>query len=256
MPIKKSGQRKKAEKQRERQKMIQKGRISGMELHDHPCNAEMECRDCGKFQKNRSFCYFCGSLPKNPQCGQCGKIKCVPGASDCLVKHTGVNAVGIGMVGAVCDFCETWICHSKRCIQSHACSCPLRFEDEPVSCIECERTAWEHGGKMFICNTCELWLCSDDFLEHQASCQHLEGEDFKCISCNKFGSYICMRCKVGFCDDHQGSFMNKVTGQESCCKKCGFRLRETKDLSISTKNHDYGRNENEGWEDDYEDDID
>jgi hypothetical protein len=57
-----------------------------------------------------------------------------------------------------------------------------------------------------------------------------------------------MRCKVGFCDDHQGSYMNKVMKQELCCKKCGFVLRETKELSVSTKNHDFGRGE-EKWED-------
>ena len=107
MPIKKSGQRKKAEKQRERQKVIQKGSLSQVELHDHPSNSEMECRDCGKSQKNRSCCYFCGSVCKNPQCGQCGRIKCIPGSSDCVVKHPGVNATGLQLIGAICDFCET-----------------------------------------------------------------------------------------------------------------------------------------------------
>ena len=141
MPIKKSGQRKKAEKQRERQREIQKGQISSKELHDHPCNSEIECKDCGKFQKNRSFCYFCGSLPKNSQCGQCGKIKCIPGTSDCVIKHPNVNVQGLGLVGAICDFCETWICHSKRCLQLHACNCPLRVDDEPAECVECNRSA-------------------------------------------------------------------------------------------------------------------
>lgn len=107
MVNKKSGQRKKAEKQRERQKIIGMGRISMVELHDHPCNVDMECRECLTRQKNRSFCYFCNALPKVIMCGNCGKIKCMPGSSDCLVKHAGVNASGISIVGAVCDFCET-----------------------------------------------------------------------------------------------------------------------------------------------------
>ncbi|OMJ77058.1 hypothetical protein SteCoe_23460 [Stentor coeruleus] len=243
MPIKKSGQRKKAEKQRERQKQIQKGRISGIELHDHPCNLETECRECGRMQRNRAFCYFCGAIHKNPQCCQCGRIKCIPGSSDCVIKHPNINAVGLQMVGAICDFCEAWICHSKKCLQTHSCYCPLRVNDSPAECIECERSIWEHGGKMFTCTTCEHWLCGDDFFEHQASCQHLDGEDFKCASCNKFGSYICLRCKVSYCDDHQGSFMNKVSKQELPCKKCGYGLKETKALSVSTKTHEYGRQE-------------
>lgn len=251
MPIKKSGQRKKAEKQRERQKQIQKGRISGIELHDHPCNLETECRECGRTQRNRAFCYFCGAIHKNPQCCQCGRIKCIPGSSDCVIKHPNINAVGLQMVGAICDFCEAWICHSKKCLQTHSCYCPLRVNDTPAECIECERSIWEHGGKMFTCTTCEHWLCGDDFFEHQASCQRLDGEDFKCASCNKFGSYICLRCKVSYCDDHQGSFMNKVSKQELPCKKCGYGLKETKALSVSTKTHEYGRQEAQDV--DYED---
>ena len=23
---------------------------------------------------------------------------------------------GLGMVGAVCDFCEAWVCHGKKCL--------------------------------------------------------------------------------------------------------------------------------------------
>ena len=96
---------------------------------------------------------------------------------------------------------------------------------------------------MYTCITCEFWLCSDDFFEHQASCQQLEGENFKCVSCNKFGTFSCLRCKVSYCDDHYGSYMNKVSKDETPCKKCGYGLRETKNLSISTKNHEYGRQE-------------
>ena len=25
---------------------------------------------------------------------------------------------GMGLVGAVCDFCEAWVCHSKKCLQT------------------------------------------------------------------------------------------------------------------------------------------
>jgi NOA36 protein len=254
MPIKKSGQRKKAEKQKERQKVIQKGRLNAVEIHDHPSNSEMDCKSCGKVQKNRSFCYFCGSVQKNPQCCNCGRTKCLPGSSDCVIKHPGINATGLAMVGAICDYCEAWICHSKRCLQTHACSCPLKTLEKPAECIECDRSVWEHGGKMYTCITCELWLCSDDFFEHQASCQQLEGENFKCVSCNKFGTLTCLRCKISFCDDHFGSFMGKVSNLDAPCKKCGYGLRETKNLSISTKTHEYGRQEYGDY--DYEDEQD
>lgn len=54
---------------------------------------------------------------------------------DCVIKHAGVFTTGLGMVGAICDFCEAWVCHGRKCLQSHACSCPLR----DAVCVECER---------------------------------------------------------------------------------------------------------------------
>lgn len=43
--------------------------------------------------------------------------------------------------GAVCDFCEAWVCHSRKCLSTHACMCPLTDAD----CIECDRSVWDHG---------------------------------------------------------------------------------------------------------------
>lgn len=43
--------------------------------------------------------------------------------------------------GAICDFCEAFVCHSKKCLTTHACECALRGGE----CIECERGVWEHG---------------------------------------------------------------------------------------------------------------
>ena len=40
--------------------------------------------------------------------------------------------VGMAMIGAICDFCEAWVCHGRKCLASHACSCALQ-----VSCSEC-----------------------------------------------------------------------------------------------------------------------
>ncbi len=34
--------------------------------------------------------------------------------------------LGLGMVGAICDFCEAWVCHGKNCLSTHACKCPGR----------------------------------------------------------------------------------------------------------------------------------
>lgn len=72
MPKKKSGQRKKADRQRMRQKEI---RASGRDLGQHSCNALMECDKCGRSQKNRAFCYFCSEAAKLPMCAGCGNKK-------------------------------------------------------------------------------------------------------------------------------------------------------------------------------------
>lgn len=180
MPKKKTGQRKKAEKQKLRQKEI---RSAEKELADQPCNANMECDVCARKQKSRAFCYFCNSIQRLPQCAECGKVKCMLKSGDCVVKHVGVFTTGMGMMGAICDFCEAPICHGRKCLATHACSCALR----DAECIECDRGVWSHGGRMFKCSFCNSFLCEDDQFEHQASCQVLESENYKCQSCNKLG---------------------------------------------------------------------
>lgn len=47
MPKKKTGQRKKAEKQKQRQKEIRNAR-ENVDLAQHPCNVPMECDKCQK----------------------------------------------------------------------------------------------------------------------------------------------------------------------------------------------------------------
>uniref|UniRef100_A0A673JMK4 Zinc finger protein 330 n=2 Tax=Sinocyclocheilus rhinocerous TaxID=307959 RepID=A0A673JMK4_9TELE len=197
-------------------------------------------------QKNRAFCYFCSSVQKLPMCAQCGKTKCMK-ASDCVIKHPGVHSTGMGMVGAICDFCEAWVCHGKKCLSTHACSCPLSDAD----CIECDRSVWEHGGRIFHCSFCHNFLCEDDQFEHQASCQVLEAETYKCLSCNRLGQHSCLRCKACFCDDHARSKVFKQEkGKAPPCPKCGHETQETKDLSMSTRTHKFGR-QSGGDEDGY-----
>eukprot|EP00743_Colponemidia_sp_Colp-15_P006459 GILK01006951.1.p1 GENE.GILK01006951.1~~GILK01006951.1.p1 ORF type:complete len:340 (-),score=44.81 GILK01006951.1:50-1024(-) len=244
MPKKKTGARKKAEKQKERQKIIQAGRSTYVDIGELPCNESMTCESCGRRQKNRAFCYFCGQTPRLPQCCHCGKTKCVAGGGDCVVKHPpGKHVTGMALVGAICDFCEAFICHSKTCLQNHACACQLRVEQEPAVCIECNRSVWEHGGRLFRCATCHEWLCEDDQFEHQASCQVLESDSYKCISCNRMGMWSCLRCKVCFCDDHVKGPTSKplAKGEPMPCKKCRFPLQETKVLSMSVRKHEFGR---------------
>ncbi|NXU04686.1 ZN330 protein, partial [Buphagus erythrorhynchus] len=175
MPKKKTGARKKAENRREREKQIRASRAN-IDLAKHPCNASMECDKCQRRQKNRAFCYFCNSVQKLPICAQCGKTKCMMKSSDCVIKHAGVYSTGLAMVGAICDFCEAWVCHGRKCLSTHACTCPLA----DAECIECERSVWDHGGRIFACSFCHDFLCEDDQFEHQASCQVLEAETFKC----------------------------------------------------------------------------
>ncbi|KAM9477689.1 zinc finger protein 330 isoform 1-T2 [Clarias gariepinus] len=236
MPKKKTGARKKAESRKEREKQNRANREQ-VDVAKHPCNMSMDCDKCLRRQKNRAFCYFCSSVQKLPMCAQCGKTKCMK-SSDCVIKHPGVHSTGMGMVGAICDFCEAWVCHGRKCLSTHACSCPLSDAD----CIECDRSVWEHGGRIFRCSFCHNFLCEDDQFEHQASCQVLEAETFKCVSCNRLGQHSCLRCKACFCDEHARSKVFKQEkGKAPPCPKCGHQTQETKDLSMSTRTHKFGR---------------
>ena len=139
-------------------------------------------------------------------------MKCSGVGTDCLVKHSGTTVTGLKFVGSICDFCEAFVCHSKKCTEEHACACPFRESPDrgalTIKCCECQRDVWHHGGKMFQCNICGKWCCQDDHFEHQAMCQTLEGDSFKCISCNKRGQWSCMRCKISYCDLHVLSALN------------------------------------------------
>ncbi|KAK4290864.1 hypothetical protein Pmani_036272 [Petrolisthes manimaculis] len=248
MPKKKTGQRKKAEKQKARQKELRKGRLN-RPLADQPCNTTMECDKCQRRQKNRAFCYFCQSLQRLPQCAHCGKVKCMLKTGDCVVKHAGTYTTGMGMVGAICDFCEAWVCHARKCLQTHACTCPLL----DAVCIECERDVWSHGGRIFRCHYCQNFLCEDDQFEHQASCQVLEQESFKCLSCNRHGQYSCLRCKTCYCEEHvRRKGIKYDSKQKLPCPKCGFETEETKELSMSTRTHKFGRQQGTAGLDDYD----
>jgi hypothetical protein len=90
MPKKKTGQRKKFDKMRARQKEIAQrgGERNHLEIAERPCNFTMECDKCERRQKNRAFCYFCSSVQRLPVCAECGKQKCMA-QGDCIVKHTG-----------------------------------------------------------------------------------------------------------------------------------------------------------------------
>lgn len=247
MPKKKTGARKKAEKQKERQRDIRNAQHE-RDLATRFCNTLMECDQCKRSQKNRAFCYFCGSLQRLPVCGQCGKSKCMMKTGDCVVKHGGTFTTGLGMVGAVCDFCEAWVCHGRKCLQTHACTCPLT----DALCFECKRGVWDHGGRIFKCSFCANFLCEDDQFEHQASCQVVEAETLKCVSCNRHGQYSCLRCKACYCEDHVRRKGVKYSKDQTMpCPKCGMETSEVKELSMSTRRYEYGRQQ---VDDDYDDD--
>jgi len=248
MPKKKTGQRKKAEKQRLRQKEIRSSKQL-VDLAAHPCNGTMECEKCHRKQKSRAFCYFCQSIQRLPVCAQCGKVKCMLKTGDCVIRHPGIFTTGMNMVGAICDFCEAWVCHGRKCLQSHACTCPL----QDAVCLECERSVWDHGGRIFKCSFCDGYLCEDDQFEHQASCQVLESENYKCQSCNKLGQYSCLRCKTCYCEEHVKRKGFKYEKNKAIpCPKCSYETSQTKDLSMSTRNHKFGRQAHGGY-DDYDD---
>lgn len=166
------------------------------------------------------------------------------------MKHPGVYTTGLQMVGAICDHCEAWICHGRKCLQSHACICPLM----DAVCIECERGVWDHGGRMYKCCFCDNFLCEDDQFEHQASCQVLESESYKCQSCNRLGQYSCLRCKTCYCEDHirrKGFKYDK--NKPIPCPKCNYDTNQTKDLSMSVRSHKYGRKRQDDNDDDDDD---
>ncbi|XP_027722775.1 zinc finger protein 330 isoform X1 [Vombatus ursinus] len=213
MPKKKTGARKKAESRRKREKQLRAAR-GNIDLAKHPCNASMECDKCQRRQKNRAFCYFCNSVQKLPLCAQCGKTKCMMKSSDCVIKHAGVYSTGLAMVGAICDFCEAWVCHGRKCLSTHACTCPLT----DAECVECERGVWDHGGRIFSCSFCHNFLCEDDQFEHQASCQVLEAETFKCVSCNRLGQHSCLRCKISMITSFLSIYY--YYGGEILCIEC------------------------------------
>eukprot|EP00921_Rhytidocystis_pertsovi_P009453 GHVQ01015197.1.p1 GENE.GHVQ01015197.1~~GHVQ01015197.1.p1 ORF type:complete len:327 (+),score=58.30 GHVQ01015197.1:354-1334(+) len=245
MPKKKTGQRKKKEKQKALQKNIKSGRPRD-DFKTNPANAEMICDSCQRRQKNRFSCYFCSQIQKVLVCCECGRMKCTDGG-DCVVRHAGKHVTGIGLAGAICDFCEAAVCHSRKCLQTHACCCLLREQESVVTCVECERTVWEHGGRAFRCATCSEWLCEDDQFEHQASCQVLGTDSDKCISCNRMGIFSCLRCKVCYCAEHVRGHTKLKRGEVIPCKKCGYEVQETKDLAMSVRKHAFGRKgESEG----------
>ncbi|ESN92902.1 hypothetical protein HELRODRAFT_69492 [Helobdella robusta] len=160
-----------------------------------------------------------------------GKTKCMSKVGDCVVKHPGQFATGLRLVGAICDYCEAWVCHSKKCLQTHACLCAL----QESTCVECNRTVWDHGGRVFKCCFCNDFLCEDDQFEHQANCQKLDSESYKCMSCNKLGQFSCLKCKICFCDDHvKRKGIKYVKCQAIPCPKCSHPTSETKDFSISS----------------------
>ena len=63
MPKKKTGQRKKHEKQMARQKEI-RAKSDNRSIAQLPCNSNMECDKCQVKQKNRAFCYFCQNIQR------------------------------------------------------------------------------------------------------------------------------------------------------------------------------------------------
>ncbi|XP_054755063.1 zinc finger protein 330 homolog [Lytechinus pictus] len=250
MPKKKTGARKKAERQKLRQKGIRSG-IEARSVVEWPCNYLMECDSCHRTQKNRAFCYFCATLQKLPICAHCGKMKCMMKTGDCVIKHAGRFTTGLGMVGAICDHCEAFICHGRKCLAVHGCECPLIDS----VCLECDRGVWAHGGRVFQCAYCRGHLCEDDQFEHQASCQQLQSENYKCGSCNKLGQYSCLKCKICFCDDHvRRKGIKYARNQAIPCPKCGYETKETKDLAMSIRKVDFGRQQARHSDDDDDDD--
>lgn len=68
------------------------------------------------------------------------------------------------------------------------------------------------------------------------------------------GEYSCLRCKICFCQEHikrKGFKVDK--NKEPPCPKCGFETSHTKDLSVSTRSHKFGRQGGQNYDDDDDD---
>ena len=105
-----------------------------------------------------------------------------------------------------------------------------------------------------MCSFCNSFLCEDDQFEHQASCQVLEQESYKCQSCNKMGQYSCLKCKTCYCEDHVKRKGVKYDKNKAYpCPKCNYETSQTKDLSMSTRSLKYGRQQQANDEYDDED---
>ncbi|CAL4188451.1 unnamed protein product, partial [Meganyctiphanes norvegica] len=67
-------------------------------------------------------------------------------------------------------------------------------------------------------------------------------ESYQSLSCNRHGQYSCLRCKVCYCEDHVRRKGFKYDNKQKIpCPKCGFDTEETKELSMSTRTHKFGR---------------
>ena len=53
------------------------------------------------------------------------------------------------------------------------------------------------GGRVYQCSFCNTFLCEDDQFEHQASCQRLEAESFKCNTCSPAVDVSCLSLLMG-----------------------------------------------------------
>jgi len=83
--------------------------------------------------------------------------------------------------------------------------------------------------------------------------QVLESENYKCQSCNKLGQYSCLRCKTCYCEDHVRRKGFKYDKNKPIpCPKCNYDTSVTKDLSMSTRSHKFGRQQQGGNSDDEE----
>uniref|UniRef100_A0A1I8FFW0 DUF2116 family Zn-ribbon domain-containing protein n=1 Tax=Macrostomum lignano TaxID=282301 RepID=A0A1I8FFW0_9PLAT len=131
MPKKKTGQRKKSEKQRERQRAIRDRDVGG--------HAAIRGTPAAGRQKVRAFCYFCAPARCRPAPPD-GKQKCLSKTGDCVIKHGANHVSGLAMVGAICDFCEAWVWSRPQMPGNSRLRLSAAATGE---CAECQRGVWE-----------------------------------------------------------------------------------------------------------------
>ncbi|CAH2055573.1 unnamed protein product, partial [Iphiclides podalirius] len=217
MPKKKTGQRKKAEKQKQRQKEIRNAK-DHVDIAQHPCNMPMECDKCQKKQKSRAFCYFCQALQRLPACAHCGK------ALAWWVQYVIFARHGCAMGASV------------------LIRMPAHVHLRMPFVLSVNVVYGNMVGAYFAAVSVRVFYVKMTSLNTRLRAKCWSRKHINANRATGLGQYSCLRCKTCFCEEHvrrRGTKLDRRAAPP--CPRCGFALLLTGELSMSTRSHRYGR---------------